>query len=224
MTNFGKGCCSADGKNEFSLPANGNFTLKCVFPDASQLFDAESVTQQDRPVLTVKRPFPLLETTFSFPCGRQHSPQCSAAVGALVLPLQSSPHSDLPLWLMSLLLDLSCSLNLFSAYFAAFLSFHQQGCSPAPSENCEKRTCEGCWKTPLVSFTCCPLPVQQTLLPLLFVTTCQSTTQIFLALYKPCMFYDIFLHPGCECCCSQSPRNTCDTHAQQLTPFWKNPW
>lgn len=125
LTNFGKGCCSADGKNEFSLPANGNFTLKCVFADASQLFDAELVTQQDRPVLAVKRPFPLLETTFSFPCGRQHSPQCSAAVGALVLPLQSSPHSDLPLWLMSLLLDLSCSLNLFSAYFAAFLSFHQ---------------------------------------------------------------------------------------------------
>lgn len=93
LTDFGKGCCSADGKNEFSLSANGNFILKFVFPDASQLFDAESVTQQEGPVLAAKIPCQLLKTTSSFPCGRHHSPQCSAAVGPLICPLQalSSP-------------------------------------------------------------------------------------------------------------------------------------
>lgn len=82
----------------------------------------------------------LLKTTFSFLCGRQHSPECFAAVGALVLSLQPFPHADLPLWLMSLLPDLSCPLNPFPAYFAVSLSFHQQGCSPVPLENWEGRT------------------------------------------------------------------------------------
>lgn len=91
LTNFGKGCCSADGKNEFSLLANGNFILKFVFPDASQLFDAESVSQQEGPVLAAERPCPLIETTSSFPHGRHHSSWWSAAAGPLAQPLQPSP-------------------------------------------------------------------------------------------------------------------------------------
>lgn len=62
------GVCSA----EFSLLANGNFILKFVFPDASQLFDAESLSQQEGPVLAAERPCPLLKTTSSFPHGRHH--------------------------------------------------------------------------------------------------------------------------------------------------------
>lgn len=62
----------------------------------------------------------------------------------------------------------------------------------------------------LFSFTCSPLPIEQTLLPLPFVPIYlpKYHSEIFLALYKSFMFYNLILHPGCKCYCCQSPRNT----------------
>lgn len=145
----------------------------------------------------------LLKTTFSFPRGRQHSPQCSDAVGGLVLPLLPSPHSDLPLWLMPLLPDFSCPLNPFSAYFAVSLSFHQQECSPAPLAKWERRTHPSMLEEPPS-----PAVLYPSLLPLPFVPIYppMNHSQIFFALYKSWKFCDIFLHPGCRCCCSQESK------------------
>lgn len=142
--------------------------------------------------------------------------------GCPVLPLQPPPWADLPLWLMSLLPYLSCILNPFSVYFAVSLSFHQQGCSPAHLENWQRRTYPLMLEEPPYSPS---LPVQQILLPLPLVPIYlpKNNSEILFALYKSCKFYDIFLHPQCQSGCSQSPRNTCDTYAQQLTPSWQIP-
>lgn len=167
LTNFGKGCCSADGKNEFSLSANGNFILKFVFPDASQLFDAESVTQQEGSVLAAERPCPLLKTTSSFPHGRHHSSRCFAAVGPLVCPLQPSPPLWSALWLV----------HFLPALWTLFLPILLPP-SLSPTLPPTRMLFQHPWRTgrgehmkdagraSLFSFTCSPLPVQQTLLPL----------------------------------------------------------
>lgn len=139
LTNFGKGCCSADGKMSFlclQMEILSSNVSSQMLLSSLMLNQWHSKTD----LFWLSRDHPLLKTAFSFPCGRQHSPQSSAAAGALVLPLQPSPRCDLPLWLVSLLPDLSCPLNSFSAYFAVSFSLHQQGCSPAPLENWERRT------------------------------------------------------------------------------------
>lgn len=185
LTNFGKGCCSADGKNEFSLSANGNFILKFVFPDASQLFDAESVTQQEGSVLAAERPCPLLKTTSSFPHGRHHSSRCFAAVGPLVCPLQPSP----PLWSAPVAGALSpCPLNPFSAHFAASLPFTNPSTNkdalPASLENWERRAHEGCWKSILVLLHMLSSPSSANPSPFaIYLSTCQSTTLKYFWLY-----------------------------------------
>lgn len=202
------GVCSA----EFSLLANGNFILKFVFPDASQLFDAESLSQQEGPVLAANRPCPLLKTTSSFPHGRRHSSWCSAAAGPLVHPLQPSP----PLWSAPVAGASSpCPLNPFSAYFAASLPSTNpstnQDALPPSLENWKRREhVKDAGRASLFSFTCSPLPIEQTLLPLPFVPIYlpKYHSEIFLALYKSFMFYNLILHPGCKCYCCQSPRNT----------------
>lgn len=117
------------GRMSFSLPANENFILKFVFPDASKLFDAELVTQQEGPVLAAERPCPLLKATSSFLCGRHQSLRCSAAAGSLVCPLQPSP----PLWSAPVAGAYSpCPLLSSEPFFCLFCClcpFHQQGCS-----------------------------------------------------------------------------------------------
>lgn len=128
------------GRMSFSLPANEYFILKFVFPDASKLFDVESVTQQEGPVLAAERSCPLLKATSSFLRGRHQSQWCSAAAGSLVCPLWPSlPLSSAPVAGAYSL----CPLNLFSAYFAASVPSTNKDALPACMDNRERTACGG---------------------------------------------------------------------------------